>query len=66
MKNEIHDQSVLTEKQIQRLRVRLYEVECAMGHWERQKSQANRYLKDRSKEKKELVEKLFSSKAKAS
>ena len=66
MKNKIHDQSVLTEKQEQKIRSRLYEVQGAIHHWNDQKNKADYYLKERTKEKEELVEKLFSSKAKAS
>ena len=62
MKKEINDQSVLTEKQIQRIRARLYEVQGAIYHWETQKRKASLYLKERTKEKEELVEKLFRSK----
>jgi len=62
MKNEIHDQSVLTEKQIQRLEARLYEVRCAIGHWEGQKKQASRYLADRVAEQGEIESKLYYSK----
>ena len=62
MKNEIHDQSVLTEKQIQRLETRLYKVRCAIGHWEGQKKQAEHYLKERTKERAEIESKLSFSK----
>ena len=62
MKNEIHDQCLLTEKQIQRLEARLYEVRCAIGHWEGQKKQASRYLADRVAEQGEIESKLYYSK----
>jgi len=62
MKNEIHDQSILTEKQIQRLEARLYKVRCAIGHWEGQKKQASRYLADRVAEQGEIESKLYYSK----
>ena len=62
MKNQINDQSALTEKQIQRLRARLYEVQGAIYHWETQKRKASLYLKERTKEKEELIKKLFQSK----
>jgi len=58
----VHDQSVLTEKQIQRLRNRLYEVQGAIHHWNDQKNKADYYLTERTKEKEELVQKLFEAK----
>jgi hypothetical protein len=58
MKNEIHDQSILTEKQIERLRTRLYEVRGAIGHWEGQKKQASLYLAERIAEQGEIESKL--------
>lgn len=62
MKNEIHDQSVLTEKQIQRLEARLYKVKGAIGHWTTQKRVASNYLAERVAEQGEIESKLYYSK----
>tara|TARA_R100000278_G_scaffold17458_1_gene17488 strand:- start:2650 stop:3093 length:444 start_codon:yes stop_codon:yes gene_type:complete len=58
MKNEIHDQSILSEKQIQRLEARLYKVQGAINHWNTQKNQAEYFLEERTKEKGEIESKL--------
>ena len=42
--NTIHDESILTEKQIQRLQARLYEVQGAIHHWTDKERVAKNYL----------------------
>ena len=46
-------------KRHEQLRARLHKVEGAINHWNDQKAQADYYLKERTKEKEELVQKLF-------
>tara|TARA_R100001086_G_scaffold245987_1_gene177637 strand:- start:740 stop:907 length:168 start_codon:yes stop_codon:yes gene_type:complete len=50
--------NILTEKQIERLQIRLYKVRCAIGHWEGQKRQAEHYLKERLEEQTKIEKQL--------
>ena len=56
--NTIHDESILTEKQIQRLQARLYEVQGAIHHWTDKERVAKNYLAQRLEEQAKLQKQL--------
>mgnify|MGYP003628838952 CR=1 FL=1 len=58
MENEIHDQSVLTEKQINKIKVRLHEVHHAICHWTDKERVAKNYLAQRLEEQAKLQKQL--------
>ena len=59
--NTIHDESILTEKQIQRLQARLYEVQGAIHHWTDKERVAQHYLAQRLEEQSKLQKQLDAS-----
>ena len=54
----IHDESVLTEKQINKIKVRLHEVHHAICHWNSKKKTAEMYLSERLEEQEKLSAQL--------
>jgi hypothetical protein len=54
----IHDQSELTEKQINKIKVRLHEVHHAICHWTAKERIAKNYLAERLSEEADLKNQL--------
>ena len=56
--NTIHDESILTEKQINKIKVRLHEVHHAICHWTDKERVAKNYLAQRLEEQAKLQKQL--------
>ena len=57
----IHDESILTEKQINKIKARLHEVHHAICHWTDKERVAQHYLAQRLEEQSKLQKQLDAS-----